>query len=216
MLARIDQVTVRQPTSSASRVARSSWRLVIVTLAPRRIRPKAIGRATPPAPRISTCLSNSGLASSSLVAAAHGGFERIHRRAVVGVVADPPAVLLEDDRVAGPGPLDGPLLLLQERHDRLLVGDRDAAPLDVQPEQLLEERRQLAVGDQERHHDLVQPELAERGVVDRGAQALLDRVADDAVDLGLGVDLVVGDSRSSGPRTGSIPAAKTRSGLKPA
>ena len=54
---------VRQPTSSASRVARSSWRLVIVTVAPRLISPKAMDRATPPAPRISTCLSSSGLAS---------------------------------------------------------------------------------------------------------------------------------------------------------
>ncbi len=32
LLARIDQLIVRQPTSSASRVARSSWRLAIVTM----------------------------------------------------------------------------------------------------------------------------------------------------------------------------------------
>ena len=66
MVARCDQVTIRQPTSSASAVARSSCRLVIVKWAPRLIRPKAIDRATPPAPRISTCLSISGLAASSL------------------------------------------------------------------------------------------------------------------------------------------------------
>ena len=122
---------------------------------------------------------------------AHGGFEGIHRGPIVGVVADPATVLLNDDRVAGPGAFDGPLLLLQERDERLLVGDGHAAPLDVQPQELLEERREFAVGHEERHHDLVQAEVAERGVVDRRAEALLDRVADDAVDLGLGVDLVV-------------------------
>ena len=40
---------------------------------------------------------------------------------------------------------------------------------------------------------LFKPELAEGRVVHHRAQALLDRVADDAVDLGLGVDLVVGE-----------------------
>ena len=87
--------------------------------------------------------------------------------------------------------LDGPLLLLEQGHDRLLVGDRHAAPLDVQPQQLVEEGLEFSVGDQERDQDLVEPEVAERRVVNRRAEALLDRIAEHAVDLGLGVDLVV-------------------------
>ncbi len=77
---------------------------------------------------------------------AHRDFERVHRSTIVRVVADPLAVLLEDHRVAASRPLDRPLLLLQERHDRFLVRDRDAAALQVQPEQLLEKRLQLACG----------------------------------------------------------------------
>src|SRR4051812_39239225 len=59
-LARIAHDADRQPTASAKALARSSWRLVIVTLAPWRDSPKAIERAAPPAPRINACLSVNG------------------------------------------------------------------------------------------------------------------------------------------------------------
>ena len=39
----------------------------------------------------------------------------------------------------------------------------------------------------DRDHHLVQAELAERGVVDRRAEGVADRVADHGVDLGLGL-----------------------------
>ena len=91
--ARIAQLMVRQPTSSASLVARSSFRLVMVTAAPRAIRPKAIDRATPPAPRISDLLVEERAGVRVLRTSAEGVFQRVHRRAVVGVVADPLAVL---------------------------------------------------------------------------------------------------------------------------
>ena len=113
MLARADQVTARQPTSSASRVARSSWRLVIVTLAPRRDQPEGDRPGHAPGPEDQHLLLEERAGVLLARAAAHGRLERIHRGAVVGVVADPAAVLLEDHRVAGPRALDGALLLLQ-------------------------------------------------------------------------------------------------------
>ena len=60
----------------------------------------------------------------------------------------------------------------------------------------LKKAGELSVGDQERDHDLVQPRWRNAALCIDRAEALLDRVADDAVDLGLGVDLVVGDSPS--------------------
>ena len=84
-----------------------------------------------------------------------------------------------------------PSFCCKQRDERFLVRNRHAARLDLQPHQLAEEVFQLAVGDEERNHDLVQAQSAERGVVDRRAQALLDRIAEHAVNLGLGIDLVV-------------------------
>ena len=78
-----------------------------------------------------------------------------------------------------------PSFWVEQRDDRLLVRDRDAHPLDPEPLQRFERRHQAPGRDQERDHHLVQAEAAERRVVDRRAQALLDRVADDRVDLGL-------------------------------
>ena len=158
-------------------------------MAPRRVSPNAIARATPPAPRINTCLSNSGLGSSSLV----GPPSRLR--------ANPSprdsrcysrhACRLPERRPCCNSPfVRPPPLSAAKGDDRLLVGDRHAATLQVEPEQLFEKGRQLTIRDQERHHDLVQTKLAEGGVVHHRAHTLLDRVTDNAIDLGCGVDLV--------------------------
>ena len=63
-VARCDQVTI----PAADFLGQPRGPLVVTIgdrqVAPRLIRPKAIDRATPPAPRIRTCLSSSGLDSS--------------------------------------------------------------------------------------------------------------------------------------------------------
>ena len=146
LLPRIDQLIERQPTSSASRVARSSWRLAIVTMRAAAHQTEGDRPRHSPGAQDQHLLFEKRTGLVFTVAAPHGGFERIHRRPIIGVIADPLAILLKDDRVAASRPIDGPFFLLQERHDRFFVRDRHAAALDVQPEQLFEKGRQLAVG----------------------------------------------------------------------
>ena len=208
-VARCDQVTI--PAADFLGQARGP---LVVTIGDRQVgpaphQPEGDRPGHSPCPQDQHLLVEQRARVLGTVAAPHPRLERIHGRPIVGVVADAPAVAVDDDRVARPGPLHGPLLLLEQRDDRLLVGNRHAAPLDVQPEQLAEERLQLAVGDEERHQDLVQPQVAERGVMNRRAQALLDRIADDAVDLGLGVDLVVEVILLQDRDTGASPARRS-------
>ena len=81
---------------------------------------------------------------------------------------------------------------LRELLDHLfLVRDGDAQAADAQRPGLVDEAAQVLARHAEGHIDLVQPEVGESGVMDQGAEAMPDRIGHDAVDLGIGVDLVV-------------------------
>ena len=56
---------------------------------------------------------------------------------------------------------------------------------------VVDEPRQILARHAERHVDLVQLAVPKAGVVDQRAEAVADRIGDHAVDLRLGVDLVV-------------------------
>ena len=69
--------------------------------------------------------------------------------------------------------------------------DGDAEAADAQGPGLVDEAAQVLPRHAEGHVDLVQSQVRETGVMDQGAEAVPDGIGHHAVDLGVGVDLLV-------------------------
>ena len=88
-------------------------------------------------------------------------------------------------------PLDRAVGLGEHLDDLFLVRDGDAESLDAPGRRVLDELGEVLARHAEGNVDLVELQVGEGGVVDQRAEAVAHRIGDHAVDLGLGVDLVV-------------------------
>ena len=157
-VARCDQVTVRQPTSSARLVA-----ALVVAVGDRHARPAPRqaegdrpGHAAGAEDQHLLVEQRAGRSGSSIVAQrrlraspSRRGSRCCSRSTCRRRSAT--TVLHEPVRSTGFS------FCFEQRDDVLLVGDRHAASLDVEPLQLVEERARLAGGDQERRMTLFRP-----------------------------------------------------------
>ena len=154
---------------------------------------------TPPAPSTSA-----GLAAEPDGRVFAGGGDRlleaVHGGAVIGVVAGA-LVLVEDDGVGGADAAHGVVGLVELGKHGFLVRNGDAQAADADGGRVVDEGGEVFARDADGHVDLVQLEVLEGGVVDERAQAVADRIGDDAVDLGGGVDLVVAVGVASSARS---------------
>ena len=69
--------------------------------------------------------------------------------------------------------------------------NRDAQAADAELRGIVDESRKILARHAEGNIHLVHPEMLKRRVVDQRAEAVADRIGHHAVDLGVGVDLVV-------------------------
>ena len=119
----------------------------------------------------------------------HVGLQRIEGCLVVGVVSGK-TTFLAHQRVGRPGQLDRLALLVRQGRRRFLVRDGHAVAADRDGVEALEKTRQVGARHTAGEVDGVQAQAAVGRVVDKRAQAMPHRVADDAVDRGVGIDVV--------------------------
>src|SRR5205085_5042269 len=86
--------------------------------------------------------------------------------------------------------LDVRVFGLRELGRRFLVRDRDAVAREGDSVEILQETRQFATRHPERNIDPVFAQLFEGSVVNQGAEAVSDRIADDAEHTGLSAYLL--------------------------
>ena len=115
--------------------------------------------------------------------------QALQGRLVVGVEGVEPVGPL-DQRVGRPGLADPVVGGHREAGGRLLVRDGHAVALHRHRVERLQRFGQLTARHAERQVDGVDPGLAEHQVVQSRAEAVGHRVAEHAVDLRLGVDVV--------------------------
>ena len=113
-------------------------------------------------------------------AAPHRSFERIHGCAIICVVADPLTIVLKDDRVAAPRPIDRTFFLLQEGHDRFLVGNREVATRKAQRRKRPQRGAKAFGPNGERNISAREFILGEPEIVNFGGARMHDRPPHDA------------------------------------